>query len=73
VHLHTNVHLSFITKVGASQIFNRLRGDEKPSISFLPSTEAGVRLGDMGVSQFTGSETIACGRVSCLSFLRSEL
>jgi hypothetical protein len=61
--------LPFVTKAGASQILNKLRCAKTPSVSFLPTTELGVHLGDAGASRFTKSEMITCGRVSNLYLL----
>jgi hypothetical protein len=63
------MHLPFVTKASVFGILNKLRCAEKKSVSFLPFTEPGARLGDVGTSHFSRSEMITFGRVSGLCLL----
>jgi hypothetical protein len=59
----------FVTKVGTSQILNKLKYVGKQNVSFLPSTEPSARLGDIGTSHFIRLGTIAFRRISDLCLL----
>jgi hypothetical protein len=68
-HTPSNACLPFIIVASVSWILNKLRHDRKQSVSFLPSTELGPCLSDVGASHVSKSEMIAFGRVSDLCLL----
>jgi hypothetical protein len=65
----SNACFPFIIVASASWILNKLRHDRKQSVSFLPSTELGPCLSDVGASHVSKSEMITFGLISDLCLL----